>query len=138
MTKLEIAIWSFPFLMVLIAFRMPIGLAMLVTGIGGSVLVNGSWIAVMSQMKSLPYDTFSNYSLGIVPLFLLMGQFATHGGLSKALFAAAQAWLGHRKGGMAMAAVGACAGFGAICGSGQDTPADCRRGRWRPAVRLAS
>ncbi|MEZ5876369.1 MAG: TRAP transporter large permease [Tepidamorphaceae bacterium] len=123
MTKLEIAIWSFPFLMALIAFRMPIGLAMLVTGIGGSVLVNGSWIAVMSQMKSLPYDTFSSYSLGIVPLFLLMGQFATHGGLSKALFAAAQAWLGHRKGGMAMAAVGACAGFGAICGSSLATAA---------------
>ncbi|MCB1480845.1 MAG: TRAP transporter large permease [Rhodobiaceae bacterium] len=123
MTKLEIAIWSFPILLVLIAFRMPIGLAMLMIGLGGSALVNGSWIAVMSQMKSLPYDTFSNYSLGIVPLFLLMGQFATHGGLSKALFEAARSWLGHRKGGMAMASVGACAGFGAICGSSLATAA---------------
>ncbi|MFN0264201.1 TRAP transporter large permease [Tepidamorphus sp. 3E244] len=123
MTKLEIAIWSFPVLLALIGLRMPIGLAMLLTGIGGSVLVNDSWRQVMSQMKSLPYDTFSSYSLSIVPLFLLMGQFATHGGLSKALFNAAQAWLGHRKGGMAMASVGACAGFGSICGSSLATAA---------------
>ncbi|WP_416900232.1 MAG: TRAP transporter large permease [Minwuia sp.] len=123
MDKLEIALLSFPVLLLLILFRMPIGLAMLVIGIGGSVLVNGSWLQVMSQMKSLPYDTFSNYSLGIIPLFLLMGQFATHGGLSKSLFEAAEAWLGHRKGGVAMAAVGACAGFGAVCGSSLATAA---------------
>ncbi|WP_425403599.1 TRAP transporter large permease [Hwanghaeella sp.] len=123
MTKLEIAIWSFPVLLLLIALRMPIGLAMLTIGIAGSALVNGSWIAVLSQLKSVPYDTFSNYSLGIIPLFLLMGQFATHGGLSKALFEAAESWLGHRKGGVAMAAVGACGGFGAVCGSSLATAA---------------
>ena len=50
-------------------------------------------------------------------MFLLMGQFATLGGMSQALFKAAEGWLGHRKGGIAMASVGACAGFGAICGS---------------------
>ncbi|WP_193182458.1 TRAP transporter large permease [Nisaea sediminum] len=123
MTKLEMAIWSFPVLLLLILFRMPIGLAMLVIGIGGSVLVNGSWIPVLSQLKSLPFETFSNYSLGIIPLFLMMGQFATHGGLSKSLFDAAESWLGHRKGGVAMAAVGACAGFGAVCGSSLATAA---------------
>jgi C4-dicarboxylate transporter, DctM subunit len=58
-----------------------------------------------------------------VPLFLLMGQFATLGGMSQALFKAAEAWIGHRKGGVAMAAVGACAGFGAICGSSLATAA---------------
>ncbi len=123
MTKLEIAIWSFPVLLLLIGLRMPIGLAMLAIGVAGSALVNGSWIPILSQMKSLPYDTFSNYSLGIIPLFLLMGQFATHGGLSKALFEAAESWLGHRKGGVAMAAVGACGGFGAVCGSSLATAA---------------
>jgi C4-dicarboxylate transporter DctM subunit len=123
MTKLEIAIWSFPVLLLLIGLRMPIGLAMLALGVAGSALVNGSWIQVLSQLKSVPYDTFSNYSLGIIPLFLLMGQFATHGGLSKALFEAAESWLGHRKGGVAMAAVGACGGFGAVCGSSLATAA---------------
>ena len=123
MDKLEIALWSFPVLLLLIGLRMPIGLAMLGLGVAGSVLVNGTWLPVMSQMKSMAYDTFSNYSLGIIPLFLLMGQFATHGGLSKALFDAAEAWLGHRKGGVAMAAVGACGGFGAICGSSLATAA---------------
>ena len=123
MSDLEIALWSFPVLLAVIALRMPIGLSMLLIGLAGSVLVNGTWLPVLSQMKSLAYDTFSNYSLGIIPLFLLMGQFATHGGLSKALFDAAEAWLGHRKGGVAMAAVGACGGFGAICGSSLATAA---------------
>lgn len=123
MDKLEIALWSFPLLLLLIGLRMPIGLAMLGLGIIGSALVNGTWLPVMSQMKSMAYDTFSNYSLGIIPLFLLMGQFATHGGLSKALFDAAESWLGHRKGGVAMAAIGACGGFGAICGSSLATAA---------------
>ena len=59
----------------------------------------------------------------MIPLFLLMGQFATHGGLSKALFRFVGAFLGHHKGGIAMAAIGACAGFGAICGSSLATAA---------------
>ncbi len=123
MTKLEIAIWSFPVLLALIGFRMPIGLAMLVVGAVGSYLVNGSSLQVLAQLKSVPYDTFSNYSLGIIPLFLLMGQFATCGGMSKSLFNAAESWLGHRRGGVAMAAVGACGGFGAVCGSSLATAA---------------
>src|SRR5690606_1265552 len=69
------------------------------------------------------YSTFSSYSLSIVPLFLLMGAFATVSGLSAGLFNAAAAWLGHRKGGVAMAAIGASAGFGAICGSSLATAA---------------
>jgi len=75
------------------------------------------------QLKHLTYSTFASYSLSIVPLFLLMGQFATLGGMSKALFKAAESFLGHRKGGVAMAAVGACAGFGSICGSSLATAA---------------
>ncbi|HMA15098.1 MAG: TRAP transporter large permease [Bacteroidota bacterium] len=123
MTSLELGIWSFPILLALIFLRIPIGLAMLMVGFFGTWLVTGSWVPILAQMKSLTYDTFSNYSLSIVPLFLLMGQFATRGGMSQALFKAAETWLGHRKGGVAMAAVGACAGFGAICGSSLATAA---------------
>lgn len=78
---------------------------------------------MLSQLKSLPISTFSSYSLSIIPLFLLMGQFATISGMSGALFKAAEQWLGHRRGGIAMAAIGACAGFGAICGSSMATAA---------------
>src|SRR5690606_29742851 len=77
----------------------------------------------LAMFKSLTYSTFSSYSLSVVPLFLLMGQFASLGGISKQLFDAAASWLGHRRGGVAMAAVGACAGFGAICGSSLATAA---------------
>ena len=123
MSHLELGLWSFPILLGMIFLRVPIGLAMLAVGFFGTWLVTGSWIPILAQMKSLTYDTFSNYSLSIVPLFLLMGQFATRGGMSRALFKAAETWLGHRKGGVAMAAVGACAGFGAICGSSLATAA---------------
>lgn len=123
LSNLELAGWIFLILMILIFIRIPIGLAMLMCGMVGNYLINGTWIPILSQMKSMPFETFSNYSLSIVPLFLLMGQFATRGGMSKALFRAAEAWLGHLKGGVAMAAIGACGGFGAICGSSLATAA---------------
>jgi tripartite ATP-independent transporter DctM subunit len=123
MSNLEIGLWSFPVLIALIFLRIPIGLAMLFVGLGGNLLVNGSPAMILAQFKHLTYGTFSSYSLSIVPLFLLMGQFATLGGMSAALFRAAASWLGHRQGGIAMAAVGACAGFGSICGSSLATAA---------------
>jgi C4-dicarboxylate transporter DctM subunit len=123
LTNIELGFWSFPVILALIFLRIPIGLAMLAVGIGGSWLVTGSLNPVMAQFKNLTHGTFANYSLSVVPLFLLMGQFASLGGMSAALFKAAATWLGHRKGGVAMAAVGACAGFGAICGSSLATAA---------------
>ena len=123
MEPLQLAAWSFPVLMALIFLRVPIGLAMLVLGLAGSWLIYGSAAPLLNQMKTLAYSTFSTHSLSIVPLFLLMGQFATLGGMSQALFKAAEALIGHRKGGVGMAAVGACAGFGAICGSSLATAA---------------
>ncbi|MEM6309727.1 MAG: TRAP transporter large permease [Pseudomonadota bacterium] len=117
MSGFELAIFGFILMLGAIFFRMPIAIAMAVTGFIGSWIIRGSPTAVLSQMKSLPYDVFSSYSLSIVPLFLLMGQFATKSGMSNALFETASDWLGHRKGGVAMAAVGACGGFGAVCGS---------------------
>jgi len=123
MESLTLAAWSFPVLLLLIFLRVPIGLSMLALGLLGSWLVYGSAAPLLNQMKTLAYGTFSNHSLSIVPLFLLMGQFASLGGMSQALFKAAEAFLGHRKGGLAMAAIGACAGFGAICGSSLATAA---------------
>ena len=123
MSNIELALWSFPLLLLLIFIRIPIGLSMLVCGLGGAWAVYGSYAPILSQLKQVTYSTFSSYSLSVIPLFLLMGQFAALGGLSQALFKAAEAWIGHRKGGVAMAAVGACAGFGAICGSSLATAA---------------
>ncbi|MBI3155056.1 MAG: TRAP transporter large permease [Burkholderiales bacterium] len=123
MEPLQLAAWSFPLLLALIFLRAPIGLSMLVVGLGGSWLVYGSAAPLLNQMKTLAYGTFSSHSLSIVPLFLLMGQFASLGGMSQALFKAAEAFIGHRRGGVGMAAIGACAGFGSICGSSLATAA---------------
>ena len=96
---------------------------MLLCGMVGTWLVTGSWNPILAKLKAETYSTFSSHSLSIIPLFLLMGQFAGLGGMSQSLFKAANSWLGHRKGGVAMAAIGACAGFGAICGSSLATAA---------------
>ncbi|GFE66624.1 TRAP transporter large permease [Litoreibacter roseus] len=117
MTGLELALIAFALMLLAIFLRVPIAVAMFATGFIGTWIVLGRPSATLSQMKTLTYDTFSSYSLSIVPLFLLMGQFATKSGMSAALFNAASDWLGHKRGGVAMAAVGACAGFGAVCGS---------------------
>ena len=123
MDALTLAAWSFPCMLVLIFLRVPIGLAMLVIGLVGSWQVFGSAWTLLNQIKTLAYGQYSTHSLSIVPLFLLMGQFATLGGMSQSLFKAAEAFLGHRRGGVGMAAIGACAGFGSICGSSMATAA---------------
>ncbi len=123
MDGLQLAAWSFPVLLLLIFLRLPIGLAMLVVGLVGSWQVYGSAAPLLNQLKRLAYGQFSSHSLSIVPLFLLMGQLASLGGMSQALFKAAEAFLGHRRGGVGMAAIGACAGFGSICGSSLATAA---------------
>ncbi len=127
MTTLEIGIASFPALMVLIFLRVPIGLAMFTVGLVGLVIVTDGTQVAFGRLKSETYSTFSSYSLTIVPMFLLMGHFATLGGMSTALFKAAEGFLGHRRGGVAMASIGACAGFGAICGSSLATAATMGR-----------
>ena len=124
---LELGYLSFPVLLVMIFLRAPIGLAMMLCGIGGLYFAMGGSSMFMAKLKTETYTTFSSYSLSIIPMFLLMGQFATLSGMSQALFKAAESWLGHRRGGVAMAAVGACAGFGAICGSSLATAATMSR-----------
>ncbi|MBL9045921.1 MAG: TRAP transporter large permease [Tabrizicola sp.] len=123
MTALDIGLLSFPVLLGLIFLRAPIGLAMLLCGLAGLWLATGNPAMVPSKLKSEVFTTFANHSLSIVPIFLLMGHLAGLGGMSRALFKAAEAWVGHRKGGTAMAAIGACAGFGSICGSSLATAA---------------
>ena len=127
MTALEIGIMSFPVLMILIFLRVPIGLSMFLVGLGGLIMVTDGTQVAFGRLKSETYSTFSSYSLTIVPMFLLMGHFATLGGMSSALFKAAEGFLGHKKGGVAMAAIGACADFGAICGSSLATAATMGR-----------
>lgn len=127
MSDISIGLLSFPALLVLIFLRVPIGLGMFLTGLIGLVAMTGDSSLPFARLKSETYTTFSNYSLSIVPMFLLMGHFATLGGMSQALFKAAEGWLGHRRGGVAMASVGACAGFGAICGSSLATAATMSR-----------
>ena len=122
MDKIYLGILAFPVLFLLLAIRIPIGLAMLVVGCSGTIVISG-WLPILSQVKADAYWLFSSYSFTVIPLFLLMGNFATKAGMSESLFRFAGACLGHRKGGVAMAAVGACAGFGAICGSSLATAA---------------
>ena len=123
MSNIELALWSFPVLLLLVFLRAPIALAMIGVGVAGTYMVVGTPMMTLNQLKTLTYGTFSNYSFSIIPLFLLMGQFATLSGMSASLFRTAESFLGHRKGGVAMSAVGACAGFGAICGSSLATAA---------------
>jgi tripartite ATP-independent transporter DctM subunit len=127
LSLLEIGILSFPVLLALIFLRVPIGLAMFLVGFFGFWLVTGSPVNAMNRLRAAAYTSFSSYSLSIVPMFLLMGYFATLGGMSQALFRAAAAFIGHRRGGVGMAAIASCAGFGAICGSSLATAATMGR-----------
>ena len=122
MEKFVLGIIAFPILFSMLALRVPIGLAMLIVGCSGTIMIAG-WLPILSQVKTSAWHLFSNYSLSVIPLFLLMGNFAGKAGMSEALFKFTGACLGHRKGGVAMAAIGACAGFGAICGSSLATAA---------------
>jgi tripartite ATP-independent transporter DctM subunit len=107
-------------LLLLIAIRVPIAYTMILIGIIGVSWQSGPWI-VLNQLKDLAYAQFSNYDLSVLPMFILMGGLASRCGLSKDLFRAANAWLGRFRGGVAMAAIAACAGFGAVCGSSTAT-----------------
>jgi tripartite ATP-independent transporter DctM subunit len=122
MTGIEWGALMFGALLLMLAVRIHIGIAMLLAGSIGYVMLSGLG-PLMNYFKTAAYARFSVYDLSVVPLFLLMGQFATHGGLSKALFQAGNSFIGHWRGGMAMAGVTACAGFGAICGSSLATAA---------------
>ncbi|MCF3935806.1 TRAP transporter large permease [Acuticoccus sp. M5D2P5] len=104
----------------LIVVRVPIAYAMILVGAVG-IMVQTRPMILFSQLKDLGYATFSNYDLSVLPMFILMGALTERTGLSRALFRAANAWLGRFRGGLAMASLVACAGFGALCGSSTAT-----------------
>lgn len=109
-------------LLALLFSSMPVAFAMLVAGTAGFALIVNPQ-AALAMLTAELFDTFSSYNLTVIPLFVLMGQVAFHAGISTKLFRSAYAWIGHLPGGLAMATVGACTGFGAICGSGPATAA---------------
>lgn len=122
MSRFDIGVWMFVGTLFVIALRMPVAGAMLLVGGAGYAAING-WTPLLSTLKTMTYSKFANNTLAVLPLFLLMGEFATQGGMNSRLFRAARAWFGHWRGGLAMATIGGCAAFGAICGSSLATAA---------------
>jgi len=116
MTGLALGITMFAGMLALMALRVPIAIAMFIPGALGYLSIAGE-APFLNLLKGIAYARLSNYDLSVIPLFLLMGAFATQGGLSRALFAFANALIGHVRGGVAMASVLACAAFGTVCGS---------------------
>jgi C4-dicarboxylate transporter DctM subunit len=117
---------GFGLLFLLLVLRAPVGIAMLIAGAVGYL-----WIldvnTLLNFLKTTPYHLFANYTLSVIPLFIAMGAIAERAGLAQDLFAATNAMLGHRRGGVAMGVVGACAAFGAVCGSSVATTATMGR-----------
>ena len=109
-------------MLALMALRVPIAIAMFIPGAVGYALMTDPAV-LMNHLKGAAWARLSVYDLSVIPLFLLMGQFATQGGLSRALFRFASTLVGHRQGGLSMAAVLACAAFGTISGSSVATAA---------------
>jgi C4-dicarboxylate transporter, DctM subunit len=122
MSGMTVALIGFAGMLGLLALRMPIGLAMLVVGTLGYVQ-QSSLNGFLAYMKTNTYYQFANYTLSVIPLFILMGAIAERSGLSTALFRAGGTLVGHLRGGMAMAVILACTAFGAICGSSVATTA---------------
>jgi len=109
-------------LFLLLVLRIPVGLAMVLTGIGGNYALShvASYLRFepyLRQFKSLLFNSVASYDLSVVPLFILMGYLASETGMSRDLFTGMRALVGRTRGGVAMAAIAACAGFGAVCGS---------------------
>ncbi len=122
MTPVEIGVLGIILMVALFFCGVPIGFSMGIVGFLGFSYLNSLDTAV-SVLGSTIYNNFSDYNLSILPLFLLMGQFAFLSGLSRDIYSAAHKWLARLPGGVAMATIGGCAGFAAICGSSAATAA---------------
>src|ERR1700712_4666011 len=117
-----VAIIGFVALFALMLLRVPVGMAMGLVGVSGfAYLVNGN--AALKIIGHTSMRTVTDYTFGVIPMFLLMGAFVTNSGMSRELFRAANAFLGHLKGGLGIATIAACAGFAAISGSSVATAA---------------
>lgn len=122
MSSLSMAGAIFGVMLVFMALRVPIAISMFAAGAFGYLSQVG-WIPFSNNINGMAFARFASYDLSVIPLFILMGNFATQGGISKALFELAATLMGRFRGGLAMAAVMASAAFGAICGSSIATAA---------------
>jgi len=116
------ALVGFAIVFALAVLRVPLAFAMGGVGIVGIGVMRG-WAPALASTAQVAYETGFAYTLSVIPLFILMGNFVARAGLAQELFGAAYAFIGHRRGGLAHATVAACAGFGAICGSSIATAA---------------
>jgi C4-dicarboxylate transporter, DctM subunit len=119
---LVVGLLMFAAMLGLMAIRIPIAAAMFIPGAVGYGIISDSF-NLMNLLKGSAVARLTVYELSVIPLFLLMGQFATQGGLSRELFRAASAFVGHIRGGLAMASVLSAGAFGAVCGSSVATSA---------------
>lgn len=122
MSQESIAIIGIAFMTLLMALRIPIGFAMLLAGFLGLCVV-ASPEAAMKVLITDTWNNFSSYGLSVIPMFVLMGQFAFRSGMTERLYGAAYKWVGWMSGGVAATTVAACTGFAAICGSNSATAA---------------
>lgn len=122
MSGTMLALGGFGIMLGLIALRAPIGLAMLLVGAVGYMQLSSA-TAFLAYIKTNTYHQFANYTLSVIPLFILMGALAERAGIARALFKAAEGLFGRFRGGLGMAVIGACTAFGAICGSSVATTA---------------
>jgi len=121
------SLYGFAALLALAFLRVPLAFAMGIVGTVGFYFLTGNPMAAESMAARRVVDTAMDYGLSVIPLFILMGNFVSRAGLSDALFRASNGFLGHRKGGQAMATIVACGGFSAICGSSLATAATMGR-----------
>ena len=122
MSPVFIGILGLVILLCLLAIRLPVGFGMALVGLCGFIfLVSPEGGLTMAARAT--WDQFASYHFSVVPLFILMGQLSFFSGISRRLYKSAYNWLGHMRGGLAMATIGACAGFAAICGSSTATVA---------------
>jgi C4-dicarboxylate transporter, DctM subunit len=116
------ALLGFAAIFILALLRIPLAFAMALVGIAGMGLTRG-WTPAFASAAQVVQETGFAYTLSVIPLFILMGNFVARAGLADELYKCANAFLGHLKGGLAHATIAACAGFGAICGSSIATAA---------------
>jgi C4-dicarboxylate transporter DctM subunit len=122
MSPAAVGIIGIALLILLFLLRMPVAFAMALVGLVGFAYLTTPEAALVLLGRDI-FDTFSSYPLSVIPMFILMGTFAYASGISRRLYATTYAWFGHFRGGLTMATVFACAGFGAICGSSTATAA---------------
>ena len=122
MDKNLVALVGFVLMFALLMLRVPIGIAMGIAGVLGFGLLSG-FAPALNLLANVPLSVLTDYNLSVIPMFILMGAFCSTAGMSRELFDAGLAWVGHRRGGLALASIGACAGFAAINGSSVATAA---------------